>query len=201
MTRRDQLLELARKNPEAIVDHVLAVEDQVCRLEARVAELEARLAQNSSNSGRPPSSDGLGKPPPRSLRGNSGRKPGGQPGHPGHTLRAVAKPDHVQVHALTHCPCGQCGGVFLLGQPVLDHERRQVFDLPALQLSVTEHWAEIKRCPVSGRKVSAAFPPGVLAPVQYGPNFRGLTLYLFNQQLLFPSIGCVKPVWTCSASP
>ena len=184
MSRRDELLALARANPEAIVDYVLALEEQVRRLEARVTELEARLAQNSSNSGRPPSSDGLAKPPPRSLRGKSGRKPGGQPGHPGHTLQAAAKPDHVEVHALTHCPCGQCGGVSLLGQPVLDHERRQVFDLPALQLSVTEHQAEVKRCPVSGRKVSAAFPAGVLAPVQYGPNFRGLTLYLFNQQLL-----------------
>ena len=191
MSRREELLAVARANPEAIVDYGLALEeqvrqlqDQVRRLEARVAELEARLAQDSSNSSRPPSSDGLGKAPPRSLRTQSGRKPGGQPGHPGSTLQAVAKPDHVKVHALTLCPCGQCGGVSLLGQPVLDHECRQVFDLPALQLSVTEHQAEIKRCPVSGRKVSAAFPAGVLAPVQYGPNFRGLTLYLFNQQLL-----------------
>ena len=177
MTRREQLLVSVQADPAGIVDLVLA-------LEARVAALEARLAQNSSNSGRPPSSDGMGKPPPRSLRSPSGRKPGGQPGHPGHTLQAVAKPDHVEVHPLTQCPCGRCGGVLLIGEPVLDHECRQVFDLPALQLSVTEHQAEIKRCPVSGRKVSAAFPPGVLAPVQYGPNFRGLTLYLFNQQLL-----------------
>jgi transposase len=56
--------------------------------------------------------------------------------------------------------------------------------LPALRLSVTEHQAQIKCCPVSGRKVSADFPAGVLAPAQYGSNFRGLTLYLFNQQLL-----------------
>jgi transposase len=191
MNRREHLLAVARANPEEIVDAVLKLEeqdrqskDEVRRLEARVAELQARLAQNSSNSGRPPSSDGLAKPPPRSLRTRSGRKPGGQPGHPGHTLQAVAKPDHVQVHPLTHCSCGQCGGALLLDQPVLGHECRQVFDLPALQLSVTEHRAEIKRCPVSGRQVSAAFPAGVQAPVQYGPNVRGLTLYLFHQQLL-----------------
>ena len=184
MTRREQLLALARANPEAIVDYVLELEERLRRLEARVAELEARLAQNSGNSGRPPSSDGLAKPPPRTLRTRSGRKPGGQPGHPGRTLQPVKKPDHVKVHPLTHCPCGHCGGVLLRGQPVLDHERRQVFDLPSLRLSVTEHQAEVKQCPVSGQRVSAAFPPEVLAPVQYGPNFRGLTLYLFNQQLL-----------------
>jgi transposase len=170
MTRRDELLLQARTQPEKLVDYVI--------------ELEGRLAQNSRNSSRPPSSDGLRKAPVRSLRGKSGRKPGGQPGHPGHTLQTVAQPDHTLTHPLTQCPCGQCGGVCLLGQPVLAHQYRQVFDLPPLRLSVTEHRAEIKRCPVSGRRVSAVFPPGVLAPVQYGPNFRGLTLYLFDQQLL-----------------
>ena len=72
----------------------------------------------------------------------------------------------------------------LTGQPVLDYERRQVFDLPPLRLTVTEHQAEIKRCPRSGLRVKAAFPAGVAAAVQYGPHFRGFTLYFFNQQLL-----------------
>ena len=64
---------------------------------------------------------------------------------------------------------------------MLDYQRRQVFDLPPLRLEVTEHQAEIKQCPVSGIRVTAPFPSQVLAPVQYGPHFRGLTLYLFNQ--------------------
>ena len=93
-------------------------------------------------------------------------------------------PDHTEVHSLAICTCGRCGGVSLKDAPVLDYERRQVFDLPPLRLEVTEHQAEIKRCPVSGLNVRAAFPADVEAPVQYGPHFRGLMLYLSNQQIL-----------------
>lgn len=175
--RRSKLLAQARRKPEDVVELVL-------KLEAKVCELEGRLAQNSTNSSKPPSTDGLQKPAPRSLRQKSGRKPGGQPGHPGHTLEPVASPHHVQVHTLQSCPCGQCGGVSLENLPALDYERRQVIDLPPLQLEATEHRAEIKRCPVSGREVRAPFPLGVEAPVQYGAHFRSLLLYLSNQQLL-----------------
>ena len=120
----------------------------------------------------------------RNLREKTGRKPGGQPGHPGHTLKPVKNPDYRQIHTLHTCPCGQCGGVSLEDEPVFDHECRQVFDLPPLRLEVTEHRAEIKRCPLSGLVVKASFPAGVNAPVQYGPHYRGFWLYLFNQQLL-----------------
>ena len=59
-----------------------------------------------------------------------------------------------------------------------------MLDLPPLRLAVTEHRAEIKQCPCSGLRVTAAFPAAVSAPVQYGSHFRGLTLYLFHQQFL-----------------
>lgn len=62
---------------------------------ARIAELERQLASTSRNSSEPPSSDGLAKPAPKSLRGKPGRKPGGQIGHKGETLRQVADPDEV----------------------------------------------------------------------------------------------------------
>lgn len=173
----------------ALVSGLLArirqLEQQVQQLQQRLQTLNDRLAQNSQNSSRPPGSDGLAKPPARrSLRTKTGRKPGGQPGHAGRTLEPVAKPDHFQVHPLDRCPCGRCQGVCLRREPLVDYERRQVFDLPPLKLSVTEPQAEIKRCPVSGQVVRAAFPAEVQAPVQYGPHFRGLTLYLFHQQLL-----------------
>jgi len=171
---------------EALQDRIEQLETQAERLERRVAQLEARLAQNSSNSHRPPSTDGLSKPAPKSLRGNTGRKPGGQPGHVGRTLQPVAKPNHIIPHRLERCPCGRCGGRSLRDRPVLDYEKRQVFELPQVSLVVTEHRAEVKTCPISGQVVRAAFPPEVNAPVQYGPRFVGLMVYL-NQQQLIPS--------------
>ena len=79
----------------------LAAENATLR--ERVAELEVRLAQNSSNSSRPPSSDGLAKPAPKSLRRRSGRAPGGQNGHPGSTLRRVADADEAVRHEPAAC--------------------------------------------------------------------------------------------------
>src|SRR4051794_21944863 len=64
---------------------------RVAVLEAENAELRRRLGMDSTNSSKPPSSDSpFTKPAPRSLRGKSGRKPGGQPGHPGSTLALAA---------------------------------------------------------------------------------------------------------------
>lgn len=184
LTRREELLLQVRIQPEAVVDLLVESEMNAAALLAENNELKGRLALDSTNSSKPPSSDGYKKASVRNLREKSARKPGGQPGHPGHTLEPVKNPDHKQIHTLHTCPCGQCGGVSLENEPVLDHECRQVFDLPPLRLEVTEHRAEIKRCPLSGLAVKAPFPSGVDAPVQYGPHYRGFWLYLFNQQLL-----------------
>jgi len=186
LSRRQQLFEWARAGLSKVIDLLLRLEAEVRQLRQQVKELKARLALNSTNSSKPPSSDGLAKatPKPQSLRTPTGRRPGGQPGHAGRTLQPVARPDHVRVHQLQRCPCGRCGGRSLHPEPVLGHEKRQVFELPQKPLEVTEHQAEIKRCPVSGRLVTASFPEGVTAPTQYGPRFKAQMVYLNDEHFI-----------------
>jgi transposase len=184
MSRRRQLWKLARTCLSALIELLLRWEARVRQLERQVQALKGRLALTSRNSSKPPSSDGLGKPAPKSLRQKSGRRRGGQPGHPGRTLQPVEQPDHIVPYRLGPCPCGLCKGRSLRDQPVAGYEKRQVFEVPPKLLEVTEHRAEIKRCPVSGRLVTAAFPELVEAPAQYGPRFRGLMIYFNNRQLI-----------------
>ncbi len=156
---------------------------EIAALTTRIAELERRLGLNSRNSGKPPSSDGLKKPPrTRSLRRPSGRKPGGQKGHKGKTLRQVAEPDAT----VDHYPgaCSQCAAA-LSKATAMGYRARQVFDLPEPRpLMVTEHRAHRCRCEQCGAETGAWFPAGVAAPVQYGPRIAANVVYLAHYQLL-----------------
>jgi transposase len=184
MSRRQQLFRLARTSLAKFIDGLLRLEAEVRELRRQVKELSDRWALNSRNRSKPPSTDGLAKPVPKSLRQKTGRKRGGQLGHPGRTLQQGTKADHTVIHRLDHCPCGHCRGRSLRHEPGLDYEKRQVFELPAKPLEVTEHQAEIKRSPVSGQRVSASFPEHVNAPAQYGPGFRGQMVYLNCQHFI-----------------
>lgn len=153
--------------------------EMVQRLTARVEELEARLSKDSHNSSKPPSSDGLSKKT-RSLRVASGRKPGGQVGHPGKTLKRASHVDNVIDHPVPQrCPCGAP----LDETRARIHERRQVFDIPVARYQVTEHHTRQLRC-ACGVVHQSAFPEGVTEVVQYGPNVRALAVHLTHGQLL-----------------
>ena len=168
---------------EDLIALIAALRAENESLKARIAELERQLGLNSSNSGKPPSSDGLKKPARvTSLRERSAKKPGGQTGHKGETLRQVADPDDV----VDHYPsaCSGCGAG-LDPDTSIGHSARQVFDLPEPEpLVVTEHRAHDCRCPACGAQTRAAFPDGVNAPVQYGTRIGAFVLYLLHYQLL-----------------
>ncbi|HEV2460729.1 MAG TPA: IS66 family transposase [Ktedonobacterales bacterium] len=157
-----------------------ALREQVQALVARVQELEGRLAKDSHNSSKPPSSDGLARKP-KSLRTQSGKKPGGQSGHRGSHLRLVAAPDTLVAQRPT--TCGTCHGP--LPPPAWEWvERRQVHELPPLRLEVSEHQIAQVRCAACGATTRGEVPAGVHAPVQYGPRLRALAVYLVQQQFV-----------------
>jgi len=177
---RDARLLLAKTNPATLVEMILALKDQVQALTMQGSDLKQRLDTHSRNRSKPPSSDGLAKPRTKSLRTPSGKKPGGQQGHPGHHLTQVAHPDRLVTLSLHSCSCH----TDLTNETVSGYERRQLVDLPEPHLDVTEYQGEIKTCPACGRSVTAAFPDALPAPAQYGPRFRSLLVYLQNHQLL-----------------
>lgn len=160
---------------EELLSQLAGRDALIAVLQARIVELEARLGMNSRNSHKPPSSDGPAKPAPKSLRGRSGRKPGGQNGHPGRALSLVDDPDETVVHEPVCCK--GCGAG-LAERAVARTIRRQVRDLPVPQpVRVTEHQLIAKRCGC-GTVTLAQAPAGVQAAVSYGPRLRAVTVYL-----------------------
>jgi transposase len=173
--------QLEQMDKSTLIDLVLLLQDRLDELNQRVRKLEDQVAKQSRNSSKPPSSDGLSKPRTRSLRRSEGRKPGGQEGHPGHTLRIREHPDHIELHRVGYCP--HCA-TDLSDVAVSDYKRRQVFDVPPVQIEVTEHQAAIKRCPNCHHQVQSAFPPGVTQPVQYGSRLKAQASYLNNYHFI-----------------
>lgn len=164
----------------ALFDQLDALIQKMQVMQSRIEALEGQLRKDSHNSHKPPSSDGLGKKRTQSLRESSGRKPGGQHGHGGSTLKFAVKPDVVVTHPLQPW-CDQCGEKLqTLG---LTPIRRQVFDLVKPVVQVTEHRGYETHC-TCGKHHSSHFPAEAAAPVQYGPVIKGALVYLTQQQLL-----------------
>jgi len=173
--------------------------ERVELLAAQVQELQARLAKDSHNSNKPPASDGLARKT-RSLRKRSGKKPGGQIGHRGETLRLVALPDAMVEHRLVVCAgCQEAlreealrAEALRANAPVVARERRQVQDLPSVRLGITEHQALRVRCHARQQVSGGDFPPEAPSRAQDGPRLRALAVYLGVS-------GCIW--WSSSSSP
>ena len=155
---------------------------QIAKLEARVKELEEKLNTNSSNSSKPPSTDGLKRNTTVSLREKSGKKSGGQAGHQGNTLKMVEIPDKIIPLNVSRCYC--CGENLY---DTVEHstEKRQVFDIPKITIEVTEYRAFSKVCSKCNSVTKATFPAGVNNKTQYGENIKSQITY-FNQYQLIP---------------
>ena len=168
-------------------------------LQSQVADLAAQVKSNSRNSSKPPSSDGLAKPAPKSLRGKSGRKPGRPKGQPGATMELTDHPDKKVRHRPAKCGC--CGKS-LKGAPVTAVERRQVIDIPPVKAKTTEHQMLTLLCGC-GCETKAQAPDGVTAPVQYGPRIMGTGIYLWHGQFLSRDRACqaLSEMFGCAPSP
>jgi transposase len=173
MTPEDEIAALKVENAR--------LREQVEALGALVHELQGRLAKDSHNSGKPPSSDGLGRKS-RSLRKKSGKKPGGQLGHRGETLHLVRAPDTVVAHR--PATCSSCQAPLSEAAAVVLRERRQMQDLPVGRLQIIEHQALHVRCPACAHVNIGAFPAAAASRAQYGPRLRALAVYLLEQQLV-----------------
>lgn len=156
----------------------LIYESKIQVLEARIKELEDQVSKNSRNSSKPPSTDTFFKPP-KSLRKKSGKIVGGQKGHSGDTLKMVESPDEIVFHKVGCCENCQKE---LSRQEVDGVERRQIFDIPPLDIRITEHQSEVKVC--SCGYTNKSFPVGVNNPVAYGSNIKSILVYLQTYQLL-----------------
>jgi transposase len=177
---REQILALYQAGPEAIVSLVEYLQDEMDNLSSRVQALEVRNKKNSRNSSKPPSSDGMKKPAKQSRK-SSGKKPGGQEGHEGSTLKMVETPDRIVEHTVERC--GRCGSSLPEGSRI-DERCRQVFDIPPITVEVTEHRSEVKQCSCCGELNEGEFPVDVTHPTQYGPRLKSIGLYLKNYALL-----------------
>jgi len=175
-----ELVSVLGQQLSALKEEVTALREENRALKARVGELEAQVRTNSRNSSKPPSSDGLGKPSPKSLRKASGRRPGGQAGHEGTTLRQVANPDVVVRHEPREC--GGCGAD-LADALVVGTQRAQVFDIPPIKVRVVEHQIIARRCGC-GTVTRGRAPSEVNAPAGYGPRAQAIMVYLFMGQFL-----------------
>ena len=193
---------LAERDAEIVVlrDQVAGLLEQAAGLQSQVADLAARVGQNSQNSSKPPSSDGLAKPAPKSLRKKSGRRPGRPKGQPGATMQLTDSPDR-RVRHVPSC-CAGCGES-LKGAAETGMERRQVTDVKPVEAEVTEHQLVELECGGCGARTKGGAPDGVTAPVQYGPRLAAIGVYLWHGQFLSRDRACqaLSDLFGCAPSP
>jgi len=171
---------------QQIISQIKTIEQEINNQNIAIKALQAQAGKNSSNSSKPPSSDGYKKPNATqrtaSLRSKSGKSTGGQAGHKGHTLKFSETSDKTETHKVND-NCKQCG-CHLKQEQIVGHEKRQVFDIPPIHIQITTHQAEIKICPDCGKKNKGKFPKNITQPTQYGTGIKTWASYFSTQHFI-----------------
>lgn len=165
------------KQNAVLTDQVDELNATVKELNQTIMELKEQLNKNSKNSSKPPSSDGLKKPPAnknRSLRQKSGKKQGAQNGHDGVHLCVIAEPDYVEHHM--HPDCSSCPYHDRCLEKACIRETRHEIDAE-VSVNITAHeLVVVKNCPLHGGERAGVFPSGIKAAVQYGKNLQAMAV-------------------------
>ena len=174
--------DLTEKLNTALEQARIQHEKDAARIEAltrKIEELTAKKTRKDShNSSMPPSSDGYGKPSPKSLREKTGKKAGGQPGHKGNSMEITREPDEVKEYLpekCWNCPmASKCKSNYTCAC------RRYEYDVK-VTTTLTEHRVLVCECPLEkGRKTAGEFPEEITSSKQYGTELKATVLSLFT---------------------
>lgn len=199
--RRPLPLEIWGTLSASVQEYIQALQVQVQQLEGQVKELKARLGQNSQNSSRPPSSDSPRQKGPKKDKTPSGRKGGGQPGHPGRHRALYSLGQVDEVVTLYPQQCDHCGESLAGAPPRGKIWRHQVVELPEVKVKVSEYQLHRKRCRSCGQKSRAKLPPGVPRR-SFGLRLQSVVTLLTGRYRLSRREACqlLKDLWQAEIS-
>lgn len=161
----------------AMVAEIEALKRTVDDLRKEVADLKAQLGKTPRNSSKPPSSEHPHNKPDPPPKKKSGKKRGGQPGHPKHQRDLIPAEKCSQVVPLKPTACRECGSKLAGSDP--SPLRHQVWEIPKIEPSVTEFQRHRLNCPCCGTTTCADLPEGV-PEGQSGPRLIAVTALLMG---------------------
>lgn len=172
----EKIIELDEKLNKIILEKDKVIEDLANRLQKQEDEykqLKNQLNANSQNSSKAPSTDIFYKPAPKSERIKTGKKSGGQPGHPGKTLEVVENPDIIKNYPISSCT--KCSHDLSSIEALT--KNYQEIDIPPIKPIITEHRVSSKTCPEC-KTINSAGPKHLIQKIQYGSSVRAFVTYL-----------------------
>jgi transposase len=174
----EEMISIPRSEYEQMKKQIASLSALVKRLQEELSLL--KNGRSSRTSSTPPSHD-TGRSNENSLRSKSGKKPGGQSGHTGHTLSMSAHPDEIIEHKVDYCRhCGQNLETVAVHSSTI---RREV-EIPPVYPRYIEHQSLVRICPCCGVRNAGDFPSNVKAPIQYGGSVQSPVSYLSIYQYL-----------------